>query len=44
MQKQVKMVERGQVWSNGEVKALQVIWEEDSIQRQLLGSVRNAVP
>ena len=38
------MVERGRTWTDEEVKELLSIWGEDSIQRQLLGSVRNVIP
>ena len=38
------MAERGRVWSDNEIAALLAVWGEDSIQRQLLGSVRNVVP
>ena len=32
------------MWSDNEIAALLALLGEDSIQRQLLGSVRNAVP
>ena len=38
------MAERGRVWSDNEIAALLAVWGEDSIQRQLFGSVRNVVP
>ena len=38
------MATRGRVWSDDEVAALLACWSEDSIQRQLLGAVRNTVP
>ena len=36
------MAERGRNWSDDEIRALLAIWSEDTIQRQLLGAVRNA--
>ena len=44
VRKQVKMAERGRVWSDNEIAALLAIWGVDSIQSQLLGSIRNNVP
>ena len=38
------MATRGRVWSDQEVAALLAVWSEDSIQRQLLGAVRNTIP
>ena len=38
------MAERGRTWTDDKVKELLSIWGEDSIQRQLLGSVRNVIP
>ena len=38
------MAERGRIWSDDEISALLAAWSEDSIQSQLLGSVRNVVP
>ena len=38
------MATRGRVWSDQEVVALLAVWSEDSIQRQLLGAVRNTIP
>jgi len=32
------------VWNDNEVAALLGVWSEDSIQRQLLGAVRNTIP
>lgn len=36
------MAERGRNWTDDEIRALLAIWAEDRIQRQLLGTVRNA--
>ena len=38
------MAERGRTWTDKEIKALLDIWGEESIQRELLGAVRNVVP
>ena len=38
------MVDQGHVWRNSEITALLAIWEEDSIQWQLLGAVQNVMP
>ena len=36
------MAERGRNWTDEEISALLAIWSEDRIQRQLLGTIRNA--
>ena len=38
------MAERGRTWSDDEIAVLLELWGEESIQRQLLGAVRNVVP
>ena len=35
------MAARGRMWNDDEVQALLAIWADASIQRQLLGAVRN---
>ena len=35
------MAARGRTWNDDEVQALLAIWADASIQRQLLGAVRN---
>ena len=39
-----KMVTQGQIWIDSETVALLAKWNEDHIQRQLLGVIRNTVP
>ena len=37
------MKERGRLWTNAETRAVQEIWNQDSIQRQLSGAVHNDI-
>ena len=39
-----KMADRGRMWTDAKILLVLNVWSEDSIQRQLQGSLRNEVP